>query len=156
MSGTSPPWSGSLSFQSRSLRRSSSFVLRFRRSLGEERQQLRWVGGSLGFGVCLGAIGAFTWGVFPYAYVLYSIALLALPVGTAVAVLRYRLYELDLVVNRAFVYGVMTIAVVASYVLVVGVIGATLSDRGNLRSRLRSRASWPWAFSRSASACSGS
>jgi signal transduction histidine kinase len=109
-----------------------SFVLRFRRSLGEERQQLRWVGGSLGFGVCLGAIGAFTWGVFPYAYVLYSIALLALPVGTAIAVLKYRLYELDLVVNRAFVYGVMTIAVVASYVLVVGVIGATLSDRGNL------------------------
>lgn len=109
-----------------------SFLLRFRRSLGEERQQLRWVGGSLGFGVCLGAIGAFTWGVFPYAYVLYSIALLALPVGTAIAVLKYRLYELDLVVNRAFVYGAMTIAVVASYVLVVGVIGATLSDRGNL------------------------
>ena len=118
--------------QARWLGRLASFVLRFRRSLGEERQQLRWVGGSLGFGVCLGAIGAFTWGVFPYAYVLYSIALLAMPVGTAVAVLKYRLYELDLVVNRAFVYGVMTIAVVASYVLVVGVIGATLSDRGNL------------------------
>ncbi len=109
-----------------------SFVLRFRRSLGEERQQLRWVGGSLGLGVCLGGIGAFTWGVFPYAYVLYSIALLALPVGTAVAVLKYRLYELDLVINRAFVYGAMTIAVVASYVLVVGLVGATLSDRGNL------------------------
>ena len=109
-----------------------SFVLRFRRSLGEERQQLRWVGGSLGFGVGLGAIGAFTWGVFPYAYVLYSLALLALPVGTAIAVLKYRLYELDLVVNRAFVYGLMTIAVIASYVLVVGVVGATLSDRGNL------------------------
>jgi signal transduction histidine kinase len=109
-----------------------SFVLRFRRSLGEERQQLRWVGGSLGLGVGLGAIGAFTWGVFPYAYVLYSIALLALPVGTAVAVLKYRLYELDLVVNRAFVYGAMTFAVVASYVLVVGLVGATLSHRGNL------------------------
>ena len=79
----------------------ASFVLRFRRSVGEERQQLRWIGGGLGLAVCLGAVGAFTWGVFPYAYVLHAIALLALPVGTAVAILKYRLYELDLVVNRA-------------------------------------------------------
>ncbi len=39
-----------------------SFVLRYRRSLGEERQQLRWIGGSLGIGTFLGALGAVTWG----------------------------------------------------------------------------------------------
>ena len=100
--------------------------------LGEERQQLRWIGGGLGLAVCLGTVGAFTWGVFPYAYVLHAIALLALPVGTAVAILKYRLYELDLVVNRALVYGVMTVGVVAAYVLVVGLIGAKLSDAGIL------------------------
>ena len=110
----------------------ASFVLRFRPSVGEERQQLRWIGGGLGLAVCLGTVGAFTWGVFPHAYVLHAIALLALPVGTAVAILKYRLYELDLVVNRAFVYGVMTVGVVAAYVLVVGLIGAKLSDAGNL------------------------
>ena len=109
-----------------------SFVLRYRHSLGDERQQLRWIGGSLAIGICFGALGTVTWGVFPYAYVLYTIALLALPVGTAVAILKYRLYEIDLVVNRAFVYGAMTICVVASYVLVVGVVGATLSSRGDL------------------------
>ena len=110
----------------------TSFVMRYRRSVGEERQQLRWIGGSLGIGVGLGALGAFTWGVFPYAFVLYSIALLVLPVGTAVAILKYRLYEIDLVVNRAFVYSAMTVCVVTSYVLVVGLVGATLSDRGDL------------------------
>jgi signal transduction histidine kinase len=110
----------------------ASFVLRYRRSLGEERQQLRWIGGSLAIGACFGALGAVTWDVFPYAYVLYAIGLLVLPVGTAVAILKYRLYEIDFVVNRAFVYGAMTVCVVASYVLVVGLIGATLSDRGDL------------------------
>jgi signal transduction histidine kinase len=110
----------------------ASFVLRFRHSVGEERQQLRWIGGGLGVAVCLGTVGAFSWGVFPYAFVLYAIALLALPVGTAVAILKYRLYELDLVVNRALVYGVMTVGVVAAYVFVVGLIGAKLSHGGSL------------------------
>ncbi len=55
-----------------------------------------------------------------------------LPTGIAVAVLKYRLYEIDLVINRALVYGVMTIGVVASYVAIVGLVGATLSSRGDL------------------------
>jgi two-component system, NarL family, sensor kinase len=109
-----------------------SFVLRYRRSVGEQRQQLHWIGGALGAAACIGGLGALSWGVFPYAYVLYAVALLVLPLGTAVAVLRYRLYEIDLVVNRAFVYGAMTVGVVTSYVIVVGLAGATLSDRGSL------------------------
>jgi signal transduction histidine kinase len=108
------------------------FVRRYRRSVGEQRQQLRWIGGSLVVGVGLGVLGAVSWGVFAYSFVLFAMALLALPAGTAVAILKFRLYEIDLVVNRAIVYGVLTVCVVASYVLVVGLIGATLSDRGDL------------------------
>ena len=110
----------------------ASFIVRYRRSHGEERQQLRWIGGSLGVCACFGVVGAVTWGAFPYAYILYMIALLVLPVGTVVAILKYRLYEIDLVVNRAFVYGAMTVCVVTAYVLVVGLVGATLSGRGDL------------------------
>jgi signal transduction histidine kinase len=110
----------------------ASFVLRYRASVGEQRQQLRWVGGSLVLGLCLGVLGTATWSVFDYAYLLFAAALLVLPVGTAVAILKYRLYEIDLVVNRALVYGALTVCVVASYVLVVGLIGAMLSDRGDL------------------------
>ena len=107
-----------------------SFVLRFRRSLGDERQQLRWVGLSLGFAVVLGALGVLSWGVLSFAFVLYAVSQLALPLGTAVAILKYRLYEIDLVVNRALVYGAMTLGVFASYVVGVGLIGNALS-RGN-------------------------
>jgi signal transduction histidine kinase len=104
------------------------FVSRYRHSSGDARQQLRWVGLSLAVAFGLGLVGTLTWEVFPYAYVLYALATLALPAGTAVAVLRYRLYEIDLVVNRAAVYGVLTVCVVLSYVLVVGLVGSLLSD----------------------------
>jgi signal transduction histidine kinase len=77
-------------------------------------------------------VGAFLWGTFALAQVLPALAFLALPSGIAVAVLKYRLYEIDLVVNRALVYGVMTLGVVGGYVAVVGVIGSALSSRGDL------------------------
>ena len=93
-----------------------AFIVRYRRSDGDERQQLRWVGVSLGLAVPLSVVGALLWGVVPGAALLTGLAFLLLPAGIAVAVLKYRLYEIDLVVNRALVYGVMTIVVVASYV----------------------------------------
>lgn len=110
----------------------AAFVVRYRRSDGDEGQQLRWVGMSLGFGVPLFVVGALLWGVVPGAEVLPALAFLALPAGIAVAVLKYRLYEIDLVVNRALVYGAMTVGVVGGYVAVVGLVGATLSSRGDL------------------------
>ena len=109
-----------------------AFVVRYRRSSGDERQQLLWVGASLGLAVPLFVVGALLWGVVPGAELLPALALLAVPLGIAVAVLKYRLYEIDLVVNRALVYAVMTVGVVAGYVVVVGLIGATLTSSGDL------------------------
>jgi hypothetical protein len=109
-----------------------AFAVRYRRSEGDGRQQLRWVGLSLSLAVSLAVTGALLWGVVPGAEILPALASLALPAGIAVAVLRYRLYELDLVVNRAVVYAVMTVAVVGSYVAVVGFVGSYLSRRGDL------------------------
>ena len=109
-----------------------AFIVRYRRSGGDERQQLRWVGVSLGLAVPLVVVGALLWGVVPGAALLTGLAFLLLPAGIAVAVLKYRLYEIDLVINRALVYGVMTIVVLAGYVAIVGLIGATLSSRGDL------------------------
>ena len=109
-----------------------AFVMRYRVSAGDERQQLRWVGVSLGFAVPLFVVGALLWGVVPGAEVLPVLASLALPTGIAVAVLKYRLYEIDLVVNRALVYGLMTVGVVGSYVAVVGLVGALVSPGGDV------------------------
>ena len=110
----------------------AAFVIRYRRADGDERQQLRWVGISLGLAVPLFIVGALLWGVVPGAELLPELAFLLLPAGIAVAVLKYRLYEIDLVINRALVYGVMTIGVVAGYVAIVGLVGATLSSRADL------------------------
>jgi two-component system NarL family sensor kinase len=109
-----------------------AFAVRYRRAEGETRQQLRWVGASLAVSVFLGLVGVLLWGVVPGAAALPALAVLALPAGIAVAVLRYRLYELDLVVNRALVYVALTVAVIGSYVVVVGLIGSYFSRRADL------------------------
>ncbi len=110
----------------------AAFVVRYRGSTGDERQQLRWVGVSLGLAIPLFVLGALLWDVVPGAEALPVLAFLLLPAGIAVAILKYRLYEIDLVVNRALVYAVMTVGVVSCYVAVVGLVGAFLAPGSDL------------------------
>ena len=77
-------------------------------------------------------VGALLWGVVPGAEVLPALAFLALPAGIAVAVLKYRLYDLDLVVNRAARLRRADRLRRRSYVAVVGLVGASLSPGGDL------------------------
>jgi len=97
-------------------------VLRFRSSAGVERQQLRWVAagatGAIG-GLLVAAAAAQFSGIASVAGVLVYPALLCVPVSIAVAVLRYRLYDLDYLVSRAVVYGLLTAGGIAVYVAVV-------------------------------------
>ena len=80
-------------------------VIRFRRSRGEERQQLKWFtyAGAL---VPLVALGD----VLPVAVSnLFLAAVFALlPVAAGIAILRYRLYDIDRLINRTLVYGSLT------------------------------------------------
>src|SRR6266487_787720 len=55
--------------------------------------------------------------------------LLALSLG--VAILRYRLYDIDLLINRTLVYGTLTLSIVGIYILVVGSLGVLLRAQGN-------------------------
>jgi hypothetical protein len=100
-----------------------SVVLRFRRSRGVERQQLKW------FTYAAALMGAFLLlsdYLFPQSgvvEVLYGLAVALVPVAAGVAVLRYRLYDIDRLVNRTLVYGALTAllgAVYAGAVLVLG------------------------------------
>jgi hypothetical protein len=113
-----------------------SLVVRFRRSAGAERQQLKWfafpgvvtlVGFSFagvqslmpeGFAVSLGSVGWFTFMVG---------ALVGLPLGTAFAIFRYHLYDIDLVINRALVYTVLTAVLLATYVVASVLLGRVLA-----------------------------
>jgi two-component system NarL family sensor kinase len=96
-------------------------VLRFRSSRGVERQQLRWVAAGAAAAVAglLVSLPAGL-GIAPdwISNLVYP-ALLCPPVAVAVAVLRYRLYDLDYLVSRAVVYGLLTAAGIAVYVAVV-------------------------------------
>ena len=79
----------------------ASLVLRFRRARGDERQQLKWfaAGGRRSRRSCCRSTFVL-WSVTPVAPVLVALALTALPLAACVAILRYRLYEIDVVINR--------------------------------------------------------
>ncbi|MDP8948294.1 MAG: hypothetical protein M3N09_09390 [Actinomycetota bacterium] len=94
-----------------------SMIARFRRSIGVERQQLKWVmyTGALaasGFALTLFLSGPLANAVFAIAF----LAFIGVPVAAGVAILRYRLYEIDLLINRSLVYGSLTAALILVYV----------------------------------------
>lgn len=57
---------------------------------------------------------------------------LLVPLSIAAAILRYRLFDIDIIINRAAVYGLLTAIVAAAYILIVGSLGAAFQARGNL------------------------
>lgn len=63
---------------------------------------------------------------------LWNVTFLPIPLAIAVSVLRYRLWDIDLVINRALVYATLTASVVGLYVLVVGGVGELFQMQGNL------------------------
>ena len=93
-----------------------SMIMRFRRSIGVERQQLKWIvyTGALaagGFALTLFLSGLFANFVFVIAF----LAFIGIPVAAGVAILRYRLYEIDLIINRTLVYASLTAILVGVY-----------------------------------------
>lgn len=105
----------------------AALVVRFRRSVGLERQQLKWfVFAAVIF--LLVAFNAFTpWPLPEPAMVL---AFAGIPVAAGIAILKHRLYDLDLVINRSLVYGTLTVLVVGVYVGVVTLLGRLFQGLG--------------------------
>jgi hypothetical protein len=102
-----------------------SLVLRFRAARGTERQQLRWVvAGAAGavVGLLVGMAGV----VVTYA------AVLCAPVGVAVAVLRYRLWDLDRLVSRTVTYALVTALLAIPYLLIVPATSRLAGGAGGL------------------------
>jgi hypothetical protein len=103
-----------------------SLVMRLVRSRGEERQQIKWfvAAAVLGFFALFGVTvvssllpeGPILGGlVDPLAKLLWIIVPASLPIAVGIAVLRYRLYEIDLLINRALVYGSLTVLLAGVY-----------------------------------------
>ena len=105
-----------------------SLVLRYRRSRGEEREQIKWIAfaatvvgllyliamvSSLTFSGPWGGAGTPLWlGLLQQAAL---VSFSAVPIAVGFAVLNYRLYEIDLIINRTLVYGTLTITLVVLY-----------------------------------------
>ncbi|HEX6936567.1 MAG TPA: hypothetical protein VF227_08615, partial [Actinomycetes bacterium] len=109
-----------------------SLVRRLSRSVGVERQQLRWIASSaiaLAIGLAFALFAPIVGGEDNYSLSLpLFLAYFAFPICTAVAVLRYRLFDLDLIINRALMLTLATGLVAVGYVLVVIVIGAAVGQ----------------------------
>lgn len=104
-----------------------SLVIRTRRATGDERAQLRWIGGAafaLAVSVPIGVFIDLVLGVPTYVAGLpMMLAYLAVPVATGVAILRFRLYDVDVLINRSLVLAMLTATVGGTYVAVVVVLG---------------------------------
>jgi hypothetical protein len=102
-----------------------SLVLRFRASRGTERQQLRWVVAGAA-GAVAGLLVGMTGVVITY------VAVLCLPVGVAVAVLRYRLWDLDRLISRTVAYALVTALLLIPYVLILPAADRLAGNAGSL------------------------
>ena len=94
-----------------------AFFVRFRRARGDERQQIKWVA----YGVALFALALIVASVWPsldgsvVGGALFLVGFLAIPSAMALAILKYRLYDIDLVINRTLVYGTLSATLALVY-----------------------------------------
>jgi signal transduction histidine kinase len=129
-----------------------SVILRLRHARGNDREQLKWflfaavpftvLGSVEGVDTIVGNLT--TDFMFEPVYLLYSsgllapvlyleaLALLLVPVCTYIAILRYDLYDIDVVINRTLVYGALSACVIGIYVVAVVTLGYLFQAQGNL------------------------
>jgi hypothetical protein len=95
----------------------ASLILRFRRARGEQRQQIKWL-------AFAGAVAGTCVIVFTALYDIVGedvanaaimLGVLSIPLAAGMAILRYRLYDIDVVINRTLVYGALTATLAAAY-----------------------------------------
>ncbi|MBA3689902.1 MAG: hypothetical protein H0W82_00630 [Actinobacteria bacterium] len=103
----------------------ASLFLRFRRSSGGERQQIKWVAFGLTAGLIGFVIGSFIRDPVTSAFV-SGPAFLAFPISIGIAVLRFHLYELDLVMKKTVVYAALALFATLIYLGIVVGLGTWL------------------------------
>jgi len=109
--------------------------LRYRRSEGVERIQMKWPLAALVLGLLLTVIVVVLPGVatsdaeFGYP-IIWSLSLL-FPISLGIAIVRHRLFDIDIILNRTLVYGILATLIAAIYVAIVGGLGALFQAQTN-------------------------
>jgi hypothetical protein len=120
----------------------ASLIARYRRARGPERQQLKWFYYAFLLVIGVFVVGSSLAGLLaargnptavtdsPLYSALWSVVFPALattiPIAIGIAVLRYRLYDIDLIINRTLVYGALSATLLATYVVLVLGLSALL------------------------------
>ena len=118
----------------------ASLFMRLHYSRGIERQQIKWITYAAVTGIS-GAILMYTiaeatdvlW-LKGFGFVLLTIGLVGIPISMGIAILRYRLFEIDLIINRTLVYGSLTATLVLFYfgsVTALQYLFSLLTGQGN-------------------------
>lgn len=116
-----------------------SLVARFRRSRGEQRQQLKWLAASgllLSLALASSFVGQFARGtdtneIDLRVAVLVIAGFASLPVATGIAILRHRLFDIDIVISKTLVYAALAVFITVVYVGVVVGVGTLVGARGD-------------------------
>jgi hypothetical protein len=99
----------------------AAIFLRFRAATGIERQQLKWFAYGAAWIPAVGLLAIGLSVLVPQGIPgldpsnLWPLSVAGIPIATAIAILRYRLYEIDTLINRTLVYGVTTAAIAAAF-----------------------------------------
>jgi hypothetical protein len=115
----------------------TSLIVRFRRAGREQREQIKWLmwAGALAVAIfVVGIAGYDLWGA-GVANTAILLGVLGLPVATGMAILRHRLYDIDVVINRTLVYGALTATLALAYlgsVLLLQLLLRPLTHQSNL------------------------
>ena len=115
------------------------FVIRYLRSEGERRLQMKWLGvaGFLGAtGVLAALVSFYTQGVFEiyildfrwseWTSLLYGIGFNLVPIAAAVAIFKYRLYDIDVILKRSIIFGSLAVFIGGGYIAAVVGFGSVL------------------------------
>ncbi len=120
----------------------TALILRFRRSTGIERLQLRWLLSAAGFvallycGVILASLGS-AWGgggepaLLVWLQTIVIVSFTLIPIAIGVSILRYRLFDIDLVINKAVLIGALAAFITLVYVAIVVGVGALVGSQAN-------------------------
>lgn len=106
-------------------------LVRFRSAQGVERQQLRWVCAGAVLAICGNVTGSFHLTAW-LRDLLIEVGIGSLPLSVAIAILRYRLYDLDRIISRTLSYAVVTGLLVAAYVGSVATVSRLIPSGSSL------------------------
>src|SRR5712691_933951 len=102
-----------------------SLVVRLVRSRGEQRLQLKWFVYASALAATIIAIASF---LLPDPSIAFGLFAPLIPIGAGVAIFKYRLYDIDVVINKTMVFGALAAFITAVYVAIVVGIGAAIGQ----------------------------